>query len=434
MQPIIATLILMVAGRGVAQLITSGQIITIYYAPYDFIGNGFLFGLPFAAVLAVVVIVLLHALLTATPLGLFIRAIGINPLAARIAGVRARPITLCLYGFCGLMAGLAGLIISSNVKSADANNAGTLLELDAILAVTLGGTALTGGRFSLAGTAIGALIIQTLTATIYSLGVPPEVNLVFKAALIFVVMLLQSAEFRASIRALATRPSRTRRDMSALTLPGFDRRLVPLTATLLLFFAMVGFGAAAYDGFFAPQVFLNLAIDNAFLLIAAVGMTFVILTGGIDLSVGSVLAFTTMAAAALIEHAHLSPWLVMPLLLAAGAAFGALQGFLIHRYRLQPFIVTLAGMFVARGLCYLIDTESIPVRDPCSWRWPRCAFRWAAVPCRAAPPSRSSPWRRHCGWRTQRASDARCTPSAATRARRRSWACPWARRSCACTR
>jgi simple sugar transport system permease protein len=85
MQPIIATLILMVAGRGIAQLITSGQIITIYYAPYDFIGNGFLFGLPFAAVLAVAVIVLLHALLTATPLGLFIRAIGINPLAARIA-------------------------------------------------------------------------------------------------------------------------------------------------------------------------------------------------------------------------------------------------------------------------------------------------------------------------------------------------------------
>ena len=95
--------------------------------------------------------------------------------------------------------------------------------------------------------------------------------------------------------------------MSAITLAGFDRRLVPLTATLLLFFAMVGFGAAAYDGFFAPQVFLNLAIDNAFLLIAAVGMTFVILTGGIDLSVGSVLAFTTMAAAALIEHVALEP-------------------------------------------------------------------------------------------------------------------------------
>ncbi len=205
MQPIIATLILMVAGRGVAQLITGGQIITIYYAPYDFLGNGFLLGLPFAALLAAAVIGVLQVLLNATPLGLFIRAIGINPLAARIAGVRAGPITLALYAFSGLMAGVAGLIISSNVKSADANNAGQLLELDAILAVTLGGTALTGGKFSLAGTVLGALIIQTLTSTIYSLGVPPEVNLVFKAALIFVVMLLQSPDFRASLRKIAVR-------------------------------------------------------------------------------------------------------------------------------------------------------------------------------------------------------------------------------------
>jgi galactofuranose transport system permease protein len=207
MQPIIATLILMVAGRGIAQLITGGQILTIYYPPYFFLGSGYLFGLPFAAVLATLTIVALHAALSMTPLGLFIRAIGINPTAARIAGVRSRPITLALYAFCGLTAGLAGLIISSNVKSADANNAGQLLELDAILAVTLGGTALTGGRFSLAGTAIGALIIQTLTSTIYSLGVPPEVNLVFKAALIFIVMLLQSADFRATVRRLVTRPA-----------------------------------------------------------------------------------------------------------------------------------------------------------------------------------------------------------------------------------
>jgi ribose/xylose/arabinose/galactoside ABC-type transport system permease subunit len=207
MQPIIATLILMVAGRGIAQLITGGQILTIYYPPFAYLGNGFLAGLPFAFVLAAFVIVLTHLALTLTPLGLYVRAIGINPIAARIAGVRAKPITLALYGFAGLMAGVAGLLISSNVRSADANNAGQLLELDAILAVTLGGTALTGGKFSLAGTALGALIIQTLTSTIYSLGVPPEVNMVFKAALIFVVMLLQSPEFRASVLKLATRPA-----------------------------------------------------------------------------------------------------------------------------------------------------------------------------------------------------------------------------------
>ena len=147
------------------------------------------------------------------------------------------------------------------------------------------------------------------------------------------------------------------------TMLGLDRRLVPLAGTLLLFVAMIIFGAVSYDAFLAPQVFLNLFIDNSFLLIVAVGMTFVILTGGIDLSVGSVLALTTMAAAALLRENY-SPWLVIPLLLVGGLAFGAVQGFLVHRYRLQPFIVTLAGMFVARGLCYLIDTESIPVTHP----------------------------------------------------------------------
>jgi simple sugar transport system permease protein len=102
---------------------------------------------------------------------------------------------------------VAGLVLSSNVKSADGNNAGMLMELDAILAVTLGGTALTGGRFTLAGTVIGALIIQTLTSMIYSLGVPPEVNLVVKAALVFAVMLLQSAEFRQLVARVA-RPNK----------------------------------------------------------------------------------------------------------------------------------------------------------------------------------------------------------------------------------
>ncbi len=205
MQPIIATLILMVAGRGIAQLITGGQIITIYYAPFFFIGSGYLLGLPFALFIAAAVYALLHFAMSRSALGLFIQAVGINPSAAHVAGVRARRIIVCVYAFCALCAGVAGLLISSNVKSADGNNAGLLLELDAILAVTLGGTALTGGRFSLAGSVIGALIIQTLTYAIYSLGVPPEINMVVKAAVVFAVMLLQSSEFRACMRGLAQR-------------------------------------------------------------------------------------------------------------------------------------------------------------------------------------------------------------------------------------
>ena len=206
MQPIIATLILMVAGRGIAQLITDGQIITIYYKPFFFLGGGYLFGLPFSVFIVVAVFAALYLAVTRTALGLFVQAVGINPTAARVAGVQARRLIVAAYAFCGVCAGIAGLLISSNVKSADGNNAGQLLELDAILAVTLGGTALTGGRFSLVGSVIGALIIQTLTYAIYSLGVPPEINLVVKAVVVFIVMLLQSPEFRAEIGVLVRRP------------------------------------------------------------------------------------------------------------------------------------------------------------------------------------------------------------------------------------
>ncbi len=207
MQPIIATLILMVAGRGIAQLITDGQIITVYYKPFFFLGGGYLLGLPFSVFIVAGVFLALYLAVTRTALGLFIQAVGINPTAARVAGVQARRLIVGAYAFCGACAGVAGLLISSNVKSADGNNAGQLIELDAILAVTLGGTALTGGRFSLVGSVIGALIIQTLTYAIYSLGVPPEINLVVKAGVVFAVMLLQSPEFRSEIRTLVQRPA-----------------------------------------------------------------------------------------------------------------------------------------------------------------------------------------------------------------------------------
>jgi galactofuranose transport system permease protein len=207
MQPIVATLILMVAGRGLAQLISDGQILTIYYAPYSYLGKGYLLGLPFAPFLVAAIFVALHLLLNRTALGLFVRAIGESPRAAHLAGVRARTITPALYVFCGFSAGLAGLLVSSNVASADANNAGQLFELDAILAVSLGGSALTGGRFSLAGSLVGALIIQALATTIYSIGVPPQVALVVKALLVIAVLLLQAPRFRSQMLALLHKPA-----------------------------------------------------------------------------------------------------------------------------------------------------------------------------------------------------------------------------------
>ncbi len=192
LQPIVATLILMVAGRGLAQLLTDGQIVTVYFQPFFFLGSGYLFGLPFSLFVVTAVFATTMLLMKKTALGLFIQAVGINPVAARLAGLRTATLIVFVYVFCSACAGLAGMLITSNIKSADANNAGLLLELDAILAVTLGGTSLAGGKFSLVGSMIGALIIQTLTYTIYSMGVPPEVNMVVKAIVVFVVCISQS--------------------------------------------------------------------------------------------------------------------------------------------------------------------------------------------------------------------------------------------------
>jgi len=143
-----------------------------------------------------------------------------------------------------------------------------------------------------------------------------------------------------------------------------DPKILPLVTTITLFLAMIVAGGIVYDGLLSPQVFLNLLIDNAFLLIVAVGMTFVILTGGIDLSVGSVIALTTVVSAALVERQGWSPYAAIPLVLLMGTAFGAFMGLLIQRFRLQPFVVTLGGMFLARGLCYLISVDSISIADP----------------------------------------------------------------------
>jgi len=134
--------------------------------------------------------------------------------------------------------------------------------------------------------------------------------------------------------------------------------------TVLLLVVMLGLGGAAYPGLLSTQVIFNLLIDNAFLLVIAVGMTFVIVSGGIDLSVGSVLALSTMIAAWLLQVAHWPPLLVIATVLLLGCVFGASMGAMIHYFKLQPFIVTLAGMFLARGLCYLISINSITIDDP----------------------------------------------------------------------
>ena len=141
-------------------------------------------------------------------------------------------------------------------------------------------------------------------------------------------------------------------------------KYINLMITILLFFVLFALGSALYTGFFSAQVLLNMLIDNAFLIITAIGMTFVLIIGGIDLSVGSLIALVCMFSAYLLEMQHLTPWVVIPAMLLMGLVFGLIQGSFIHFFNIQPFIVTLAGMFLARGLCYVISIDTIMITDP----------------------------------------------------------------------
>jgi galactofuranose transport system permease protein len=191
-QPMVATLILMVAGRGIAQLITNGQIMTIYYTPYFYFGNGFILGLPVAIYIVAVVFIIASILVRRTSIGLFIESVGINAKSTYYSGISEKNIKLFVYVFCGFCSAIAGLILSSYVHSADGNNNGLNYELDAILAVVIGGTLMRGGRFSLLASMIGALIIWTFTITMYTFGVPANALLAGRAVLVLVVILLYS--------------------------------------------------------------------------------------------------------------------------------------------------------------------------------------------------------------------------------------------------
>jgi galactofuranose transport system permease protein len=139
------------------------------------------------------------------------------------------------------------------------------------------------------------------------------------------------------------------------------KRNVPFLATLSVCMLLYVAAGVKYDGFFSARVFLNFLSDNAVLGVAAIGLTFVILSGGIDLSVGSVVGVVSIVLAILVDAKGISPAVAIPLVLAAGAIFGAGMGTLIHYYALPPFLVTLGGMFFARGLGFMIKMESMPI-------------------------------------------------------------------------
>ncbi|MDR1885949.1 MAG: ABC transporter permease [Synergistaceae bacterium] len=198
-QPIVATLIFMTAGRGMAQLITGARNLTTNYAPYSVIGQGWLLLLPVPIFIAAGVFLIVWYFARRTAFGLFVEAVGVNPSAARYSGINSGLVIMIVYTVSGLCAGVSGLIYASGIMCADANNAGLNYELDAILATVLGGTSMTGGRFYLGGSVIGALIIMALTKSIYAFDVAPESALVVKAFVVVIVVLIQSPFFKARL-------------------------------------------------------------------------------------------------------------------------------------------------------------------------------------------------------------------------------------------
>jgi ribose/xylose/arabinose/galactoside ABC-type transport system permease subunit len=198
-QPMVATLILMIAGRGIAQLITNGVRIQIFYEPYAFIGNGWII-LPFPLYIVAVMFVFAWLLTRKTAIGLYIEAVGVKSRSSSFSGIDEKKVKLLAYTFCGLCAGVAGLVASSNIKTSDANNLGANLELDAILAVVIGGTLMSGGRYSLLASIIGALVIQATATSMYSVGVAANAVLAIKGLVVIFVILLYSEQVKGLVQ------------------------------------------------------------------------------------------------------------------------------------------------------------------------------------------------------------------------------------------
>ena len=198
-QPMVATLILWSAARAIGLLLCNNLIVYIRTEEYAVFG-GYIGFMPTPIIIAILCIAAVSLVLKYTAMGMYIQSVGINKRASRIAGLNSKRIIFMCYLLCGLCAGIAGIVNSSRITSADANNIGLNMELDAILAVALGGNSLGGGRFNLAGSIIGAYTIQAITTTMYNLGVSSAVTPVFKAVVVIVIVAIQAPPVKAWFR------------------------------------------------------------------------------------------------------------------------------------------------------------------------------------------------------------------------------------------
>ena len=203
-QPMVATLILWTAARAIGLLVCNNLIVYVRNDAFAMFG-GYIGPVPTPLIIAAVCIAVVTIVLKKSALGLYIQSVGINKKASRIAGLNSQKIIFLCYVLCGLCAGIAGVVASSRITSADTNNIGLNFELDAILAVALGGNSLAGGKFNLAGSIIGAYTIQAITTTMYNLGVSSAVNPVFKAVIVIVIVAVQAPPVKAFFKKLSAK-------------------------------------------------------------------------------------------------------------------------------------------------------------------------------------------------------------------------------------
>ena len=203
-QPMVATLILWTAARAIGLLVCNNLIVYVRNDTFAILG-GYIGPVPTPIIIAAVCVAIVTIVLKKSALGLYIQSVGINKKASRIAGLNSQKIIFLCYVLCGLCAGIAGVVASSRITSADTNNIGLNFELDAILAVALGGNSLAGGKFNLAGSIIGAYTIQAITTTMYNLGVSSAVNPVFKAVIVIVIVAVQAPPVKAFFKKLSAK-------------------------------------------------------------------------------------------------------------------------------------------------------------------------------------------------------------------------------------
>jgi len=190
-QPIIATLVLFLAGRGIAGALVHGKLREFNSTTMEFVGQGRVLGIPFQVYLMVAIVILASWAMRTTSFGRYVLATGGNETAARLAGVPVNRVRLMVYTISGLLAGVAGLIVIARLSSADPTNLGLNMELDAIAAAAVGGTVLTGGRATIFGTFIGACLMQQIRYTLLAHGVADGTTRIVTAAAIILAVLLQ---------------------------------------------------------------------------------------------------------------------------------------------------------------------------------------------------------------------------------------------------